>query len=60
MQQKLDQVPILVQHVEELQVERRNTEKQLFVIEGAATTLKDRFNTLEENELKLRSTIQQL
>jgi chromosome segregation ATPase len=60
MQQKLDQVPVLVQNVEELQEERRNTEKQLFVIEGAATTLKDRFNTLEENELKLRSTLQQL
>ena len=60
MQQKLVQVYVLVQNVEELQEERRNIEKQLFVIEGAETTLKDQFATLEENELKLRSSVQTL
>ena len=54
MQQKLDNVPILQTHVEELQTKSRETEKALFVFEGKQTTLKDRFDTLEENQNKVK------
>ena len=60
MQQKLDNVPILQTHVEELQVQRRDTEKTLFVMEGKQTTLKDRFDTLEESQGKLKLELGQI
>lgn len=60
MQQKLDNVPILQTHVEELQVQRRATEKTLFVMEGKQTTLKDRFDTLEESQGKLKLDLGQI
>ena len=55
MQQKLDTVPILQSHVEELQTQRRETEKQLFTMEAGSTTLKARFDSLEENQNKLKA-----
>lgn len=57
MQQKLDTVPVLQTYVEELQVQRRETEKTLFTMEGKTVTLKDRFDTLEETQSEQRSAI---
>ena len=56
MQQKLDTVPVLQTYVEELQTQRRETEKQLFTMEAGSTTLKARFDALEENQNKLRAS----
>ena len=55
MQQKLDTVPILQAQVEELQTQRRDTEKQLFTMEAGSTTLKARFDVLEENQNKIKA-----
>ena len=57
MQQKLDTVPVLQTYVEELQVQRRETEKTLFTMEGKTVTLKDRFDTLEEAQSEQRSAL---
>ena len=57
MQQKLDNVPVLQTHVEELQVKSRETEKTLFIYEGKQTTLKDRFDTLEETQGKQKTAL---
>ena len=57
MQQKLDTVPVLQTYVEELQVQRRETEKTLFTMEGKQNTLKDRFDTLEEAQSEQRSAL---
>ena len=57
MQQKLDTVPVLQTYVEELQVQRRETEKTLFTMEGKQATLKDRFDTLEEAQSEQRSAL---
>lgn len=56
MQQKLDTVPVLQTYVEELQTQRRETEKQLFTMEAGSTTLKARFDALEENQNKIRAS----
>jgi len=56
MQQKLDTVPVLQTYVEELQTQRRETEKTLFTMEAGSTTLKARFDALEENQNKLRAS----
>ena len=55
MQQKLDTVPILQAQVEELQTQRREAEKQLFTMEAGSTTLKARFDALEENQNKIKA-----
>ncbi len=56
MQQKLDTVPVLQTYVEELQNQRRETEKTLFTMEAGSTTLKARFDALEENQNKIRAS----
>tara|TARA_A200000113_G_C8711033_1_gene305158 strand:+ start:29 stop:709 length:681 start_codon:yes stop_codon:yes gene_type:complete len=56
MQQKLDTVPVLQTYVEELQTQRRETEKQLFTMEAGSTTLRARFDALEENQNKIRAS----
>ena len=56
MQQKLDTVPVLQTYVEELQAQRRETEKTLFTMEAGSTTLKARFDALEENQNKIRAS----
>ena len=56
MQQKLDTVPVLQTYVEELQTQRRETEKTLFTMEAGSTTLKARFDALEENQNKIRAS----
>ena len=56
MQQKLDTVPVLQTYVEELQTQRRETEKQLFTMEAGSTTLRARFDALEETRSPQKST----
>lgn len=57
MQQKLDTVPVLSTAVEELQEKQREYERNFFVIDGASTTLKDRVDTFEKNQLELKTTV---
>jgi hypothetical protein len=57
MQQKLDTVPVLSTAVEGLQEKQREYERNFFVIDGASTTLKDRVDTFEKNQLELKTTV---
>ena len=55
LQTKLDLVPLLQAHVEELQVKHRESEKTFFVLEGTNATLKAQFDSLSEDQQKMRS-----
>jgi chromosome segregation ATPase len=60
LQTKLDLVPLLQAHVEELQVKHRESEKTFFTLEGSTATLKARFDAVEENQNKIKAQSSEL